>query len=73
MGGNTGNHGKDGKVHKSDQTLNQTKRNINKSCLGEISFEKALKITFSVDSGFSNKLYGKKPKPRNAGNQQKAF
>ena len=63
MGGNTGNHGKDGKVHKSDQTLNQTKRNINKSCLGEISFEKALKIKFSVDSGFSNKLYGKNQNP----------
>ena len=27
---------------------------------------------FSVDSGFSNMLYGKKQKPRNAGNRQKA-
>ena len=28
---------------------------------------------FSVVSGFSNMLYGKKRKPGNAGNQQKAF
>ena len=73
IAGNAGNHRKDGKFYKSDQILNQTKRNINKLCLGKISLEKTLRIKFSVDSGFSNKLYGKKGKPGNAGNQQKAF
>ena len=33
----------------------------------------AVRITFSVDSAFSNMFYGKKRKPGNAGNQQKAF
>ena len=70
---NVGNHGKDGKFHKSEQIFNQTKRNINKLCLGKISLQKTLRIKFSVDSGFSNEFYGKKRKPRNAGNQQKAF
>ena len=72
IAGNDRNHGKDGKFHKSHQKLNQTKRNINKLCLGKISLQKILKIKFSVDSGFS-KWYGKKWKPGNAGNQQKAF
>ena len=71
--GNAGNHGKDWKLHKSNQILNQTKRNINKLCLGKISLEKTLRIKFSVDSRFSNEFYGKKRKPGNAGNQQKAF
>ena len=71
--GNAGNHRKDGKFHKSDQILNQTKRNINKLCLGKISLEKTLRIKFSVDSGISNELYYKKRKARNAGNQEKAF
>ena len=31
------------------------------------------RLKFSVVSGFSNLLYGKKRKPQNAGNQQKAF
>ena len=70
---NAGNYGKDRKSHNSDQILNQTKRNINKLCLGKILLQKALRIKFSVDSGFSNELYGKKRKPGNAGNQQKAF
>ena len=30
-------------------------------------------IKFSVNFAFSNILYGEKWKPRNAGNQQKAF
>ena len=30
-------------------------------------------MKLSVGSGFSNMLYGKKRKPGNAGNQQKAF
>ena len=30
IAGNTGNHGYNRKFHKSDQTLNQTKRDINK-------------------------------------------
>ena len=58
---------KDGKFHKSDQILNQTKTNV-KLCLGKISLQKTLRIKFSVDSGFSNELCGKKRKPGNAGN-----
>ena len=34
---------------------------------------KSSKNKFSVDSAFSNMPYGKKRKPGNAGNQQKAF
>ena len=70
--GIAGNHGKDGKFHKGDQKLNQTKRH-NKLCLGKILLQKALRIKISVYSAFSNELYGKKRKPGNAGNQQKAF
>ena len=73
IAGNAGNHGKDEKFHKSDQIFNQTKRNINKLCLGKISLQKTLRIRFSVYSGFSNELYGKKRKYGNARNQQKAF
>ena len=69
IAGNTGNHGK---FHKNDQMLNQTKRNTNKLCLRNISRNETVKPKFSVDSGFSNELYGKKRKPGNAGNQQKA-
>ena len=43
------------------------------NCLEKISRQKAVRIKFSVDSAFSNMLYGKKRKPGNAGNQQKAF
>ena len=71
--GNAENHGKDGKFHKSDQILKQTKRNINKLCLGKIPFQKTLKIKFSLDYEFLNELHGKKQKPGNTGNQQKAF
>ena len=52
--------------------LTQTKRN-NKLCLRNISRHKIVRTKFSVDSGFLNELYGKKRKPGNAGNQQKAF
>ena len=52
IAGNAGNNGKDGKFHKSDQILDQTKRNINKLCLEKISLRKTLRIKFSVDSGF---------------------
>ena len=38
-----------------------------------MSHQKVVRITFSVDSVFSNILYGKNRKPGNAGNQQKAF
>ena len=34
---------------------------------------KTVRIKFSVDSAFWNMFYGKKRKPGNAGNQQKAF
>ena len=73
IAGNTGSNGNDGKFQKSDQKLNQAKRTINKLCLEKISLQNTLRIKFSVDSGFSNELYGKKQKPGNAGNQQKAF
>ena len=43
------------------------------NCLGKISRQKAVTIKFSVDFAFSNMFYGKKRKPGNAGNQQKAF
>ena len=69
IAGNAGNHGKDGKLHKSDQTLNQTKRNINKLCLGKILLEKTLRIKFSLDSRLLKELYGKKRIPGNARNQ----
>ena len=52
IAGNAGNNGKDGKFHKSDQILDQTKRNINKLCLGKISLRKTLRMKFSVGSGF---------------------
>ena len=55
IAGNAGNHENSGKFHKSDQTLNQTKREFNKLCLG-----KTVRIKFSVDSAFSNMFYGKK-------------
>ena len=71
--GNAGNHRKDEKFYKSDQLLNQPKRNINRLCLGKISLQTTLRIKFSIDSGFSNELYDKKQKPRNTGNQEKTF
>ena len=37
--------------------------------MGNISLYKTVRIKFSVDSGFSIKLYDKTWKPRNAGNQ----
>ena len=52
IAGNSENNGKDGKFHKNDQIFDQTKRNINKLCLGKISLRKTLRIKFSVDSGF---------------------
>ena len=70
---NAGNHGNDRKFHKSYQILNQTKRYINKLCLGKISHFKTVRIKFSMDSGFSNKPYDKNWKHGNAGNQHKAF
>ena len=73
IAGNARNHGNNRKFHKSDQILNQTKRDINKLCLGKISLQKTVRMKLSVDSGFSNVFYGKKWKPGNAGNQQKAF
>ena len=55
IAGNAENNGKDGKFHKSDQILDQTKRSI-KKCLGKISLRKTLRIKFSVDSGFFYKF-----------------
>ena len=41
--------------------------------LRKISRYKTVRTKFSVDSGFSNELFGKKQKPGNAGNQQKTL
>ena len=49
---NAGNRGNDGKFHKSDQILNQTKRNINKLCLGNISLQKTIITKFTWIPGF---------------------
>ena len=73
IAGNAGTHRNDGKFHKSHEILNQTKRNINKLCLGKFSRHKTGRIKFPVDSGFSSELCGKKRKPGNHVNQQKAF
>ena len=58
--GNAGNHRHDGKFHKNHQILNETKRYVNKLCLGKISRYETVRIKFSMDSGFSNKPYDKK-------------
>ena len=73
IAGNAGNYGKDGKFHKNDQILNRTERSVNKLCSRRISLQRTLRIKLSVDSSFTNELYGKKRKSGNAGNQQKAF
>ena len=84
---NARNHRNDGIFHKSCQILKQIKRIINQWYLGKISHLKAiikfnkiinlsnseLRIKFSIESTFSNMHYGKKWKPGNVGNQQKAF
>ena len=46
---------------------------INKLCLRKISLQKTVRMKLSVVSGFWNMLYGKKRKPGNARNRQKAF
>ena len=56
---NAGNHGNNRKFYKSDQALKQTKRDINKLCMGEISLQKTVAMKLSVDSGFSNVFCGK--------------
>ena len=67
------NHGNHGKFHKSYQILNQTKRYINKLCLGKISRYKTVRIKFSVDSEFSNKPYDKKRKTRKSRKSTQSF
>ena len=61
--GIAGNYGSNRKFHKSDQTLNQTKRDINKLCLGKISLQKTVTMKLSVDTGFSNVFYSKYENP----------
>ena len=58
MAGNAGNHGNNIKFHRSDQTLNQTKGDINKLRLGKISLQETVRMKISIDSGFSNVFYG---------------
>ena len=53
IAGNATTHGNDKKFYKSHQILKETKRNINKLCLGKISRHKTVRIRFSVDSRFS--------------------
>ena len=64
--GNARNHGNNRKFHKGDQTLNQTKRDIEKLCLGKISLQKTVRMKLSVDSGFSNMFSGKKTETWNS-------
>ena len=66
------NYENDRKFHESHQILSQSERIINKLCSGKIC-QNRVRIKSSVDSMFSNMLYGKKRKTGNAGNQQKAF
>ena len=73
IAGNARNHRNNRKLHKSDWTLNQPKRDINKLCLGKTSLQKTVRMKLSVDSRFSKVLYGKKQKPRNAWKKQKAL
>ena len=54
IAGNAGNHRNNRKIHKSDQTFNETKIDINELCLGKISLEKTVRMKLSVDSVFSN-------------------
>ena len=54
IAGNAGNHRNNRKIHKSDQTFNETKRDINELCLGKISLQKTVRMKLSVDSVFSN-------------------
>ena len=61
---NAENHGNNVKFHKSNQILNQNKRN-NKLHLRKISRQETVTIKLSVYSWFSNMLYGKKRKPKN--------
>ena len=70
---NAGNYGHDGKFHKSRQCLTRQKETLINYVLAKISRHKTVRIKFSVDSEFSNMLYGKKRKPGIAGNQQKTF
>ena len=73
IAGNARNHGNNRKFNWSGQRLYQTKRYINKLCLGKISLQTTVSMKLSVVSGFSNMLYCIKGKPGNAGNRQKAF
>ena len=66
------NHGNDENFHKSHQMLNQTKRYINKSCLGKIRHNKKVRVKFFLNSGFVINSYDKK-QHGNAENQGKAF
>ena len=68
---NAGSHRMDRKFHKSQQILNQIKRNINKLCLGKISCQKAVRINFTWICIFANIL--QTMKTRKCWNQQKAF
>ena len=52
--------------------LNQTKRYINKSCLGKIRHNKKVRVKFFLNSGFVINSYDKK-QHGNAENQGKAF
>ena len=52
IAGNTRNHGNDGKFHKSQQILNQTRTYINILCLGKISRYKTVRINFPWIPGF---------------------
>ena len=58
------------KFHKNRQILNQTKRNINKSCLGKISRQKTVRINFPL---IPSSRICSIVKNENPENQKKAF
>ena len=53
--------------------LTKLKKTLTNYVWEKSNFEKTVRMKLSLESGFSNVFYGKKRKPRNAGNQQKAF
>ena len=58
-----GNYGNDRKYHKSQQVLNQTKRNINELCLEKNLTSRHSKNKIFRGFRFSNMLYDKKENP----------
>ena len=58
---------------KVNKYLTKFKETLINYVLEKSHLKKAERTTFSVGSAFLNMLYGKKQKPGNVGNKQKAF